>query len=52
MADLTSAAMQPAQLHSSKVQGFPTAASLAAPISSNMAINPGIQANYFTSVTM
>jgi len=52
LADLTSAAMQPAQLHSSKVQGFPNAANLGAPISSNMAINPGIQANYFTSVTM
>ena len=52
LADLTSAAMQPAQLHSSKVQGFPNAANFAAPIPSNMAINPGIQASYFTSVTM
>ena len=52
LADLTSAAMQPAQLHSSKVQGFPDAANFAAPIPSNMAINPGIQTSYFTSVTM
>ena len=52
LADLTSAAMQPAQLHSSKVQGFPNAANFAAPIPSNMAYNPGIQASYFTSVTM
>lgn len=52
LAELTSAAMQPAQLHSSKVQGFPNGANLAAPISSTMAINPGIPANYFTSVTM
>lgn len=50
--DLTSAAMQPNQFHSSKVQGFPNSPSLAAPISSTMAINPGLQANYFTSVTM
>lgn len=52
LADLTSAAMQPAQLHSSKVQGFPNAANFAAPIPSNMAINPSIQTSYFTSVTM
>ncbi|KAJ7378777.1 anterior/posterior pattern specification [Desmophyllum pertusum] len=51
LADLTSASMQPAQLHPSNEHSFPNVDNNAA-LTSAMAINQSIQANYFTSVTM